>query len=269
MGWMNDMLSYMSMSPEFRSDYHGMLTFSFHYAFSENYILPISHDEVVHGKCSMLDKMSGPRELRHAAFRTFLAYMAGHPGKMLMFMGQEFAQFKEWNYKTGLDWEVLEFNEHRKTHGFVKAMNAFYLASSELWENESDWSGFKWVVPDDNHNSVIVFRRINSSGDELIVVCNFQPREHTEYTFGVPYAGDYKEVFSTDALEFGGNGKHNGTLTSVNESMHDEPYSLSVKIPASSAFFLKPVRAEQDTSSTNEEILTEAITSSNKSRKQT
>jgi 1,4-alpha-glucan branching enzyme len=242
MGWMNDMLAYMSMSPEYRHDYHGMLTFSFHYAFSENYILPISHDEVVHGKCSMLDKMSGPRDKRFASLRTFLAYMAGHPGKSLMFMGQEFAQFKEWNYKTGLDWDVLEFDEHRKMHKFVKEMNAFYLESGELWENESDWSGFKWVVSDDNINSVIVFRRINSAGDELIVVCNFQPREHGEYTFGVPYSGKYEEVFSTDEIEFGGEGKLNGTLCAAAVPMHDEPFSLTVRIPPASAFFLRPLK---------------------------
>ncbi|MCL1881543.1 MAG: 1,4-alpha-glucan branching protein GlgB [Oscillospiraceae bacterium] len=245
MGWMNDMLAYMSLSPEFRHDYHGMLTFSFHYAFSENYILPISHDEVVHGKCSLLDKMSGPREKRMASFRTFLAYMAGHPGKTLMFMGQEFAQFKEWNYQTGLDWDIVDkFDEHKKIHEFTRRMNAFYLESSELWENESDWSGFKWIVPDDNINSVLVFRRINSSGDELIVVCNFQPREHSEYTFGVPYLCDYEEVFSTDDVEFGGDGKTNGIRSSVQTPMHDEHYSLTVQIPASSAFFLKAVKKD-------------------------
>jgi 1,4-alpha-glucan branching enzyme len=242
MGWMNDMLSYMSLSPECRHDFHGMLTFSFHYAFSENYILPISHDEVVHGKCSMLDKMSGPREKRFASFRTFLAYMAAHPGKKLMFMGQEFAQYKEWNYESGLDWEVLEHEEHKQIHSFVKKINRFYLDSSELWENESDWSGFKWIVPDDSTNSVIVFRRINSKGEELIVVCNFKPNQHTEYTFGVPYAGEYEEVFSTDEAEFGGDGFLNKTATAKPESnqMHGENYSLTLKIAPMSAFFLKP-----------------------------
>jgi 1,4-alpha-glucan branching enzyme len=234
-----------------------MLTFSFHYAFSENYILPISHDEVVHGKCSMLDKMSGPRDKRFASMRTFLAYMAGHPGKSLMFMGQEFAQFKEWNYKTGLDWDVVDetngFDDHKKLHYFVKEMNAFYLAASELWENESDWSGFKWVVPDDNANSVIVFRRINSGGDELIVVCNFQPREHCEYKFGVPYDGKYEEVFSTDELEFGGEGKLNGILSADHVPMHDEPYSLTVRIPAAGAFFMRPMRGKSSSDKTKKQ----------------
>ncbi|MDR0223009.1 MAG: 1,4-alpha-glucan branching protein GlgB [Oscillospiraceae bacterium] len=240
MGWMNDMLAYMSMNPEYRSGNHDKLTFSFYYAFSENYILPISHDEVVHGKCSMLDKMSGPRNLRFASFRTFLAYMAAHPGKMLMFMGQEFAQFKEWNYKAGLDWDVLEFDEHKKMSEFVCRLNDFYLKNSELWENERDWSGFKWIVPDDSQNSVIVFRRINSSGGELIAVCNFQPKEHGEYRFGVPYHTDYKEVFTTDSPQFGGTGKANKTLKASAEPMHGEPYSLTVSIAPMSAFFLKP-----------------------------
>jgi 1,4-alpha-glucan branching enzyme len=248
MGWMNDMLAYMSLSPEYRHDFHGMLTFSFHYAFSENYILPISHDEVVHGKCSMLDKMSGDRDKRFASFRTFLAYMAAHPGKKLMFMGQEFAQFKEWNYESGLDWDVLEYKEHALMHGFVREINAFYLASSELWENESDWSGFKWIVPDDNMNSVIVFRRINSKGEEYIVVCNFKPHHHCEYKFGVPYEGDYEEVFSTDDVEFGGSGLLNETLTAVHEpnQMHSENYSLTVRIAPMSAFFLRPLKSGTD-----------------------
>jgi 1,4-alpha-glucan branching enzyme len=173
--------------------------------------------------------------------------MAGHPGKMLMFMGQEFGQYKEWSYKSGLDWDVLQFEEHAQMHAFVEAINAFYLKSSELWENESDWSGFSWVVPDDNQNSVIIFRRINSSGDELIVVCNFLPREHEEYTFGVPYEGDYTEVFSTDAREFGGNGLLNGTVTAVRarDLMHGEPFALTVKIAPMSGLFLKPVRKSE------------------------
>jgi len=241
MGWMNDMLSYMSISPEYRPENHDKLTFSFYYAFSENYILPISHDEVVHGKCSMLDKMSGPRELRFSSLRTFMTYMAAHPGKKLIFMGQEMAQFKEWNYKTGLDWDVLDFDEHKKTRGFVEALNAFYLENSELWENESDWSGFKWIVPNDNKNSVIVFRRFNSKGEELIAVCNFQPKAHEEYRFGVPYLTNYDEIFTTDKVEFGGSGLENGRVKALPEPMHDERYSVCVKIAPMSAFFLKPV----------------------------
>ncbi len=235
MGWMNDMLAYMSMNPEWRHDHHNLVTFSFYYAFSENYILPISHDEVVHGKCSMIDKMSGPRDLRFASFRTFLGYMMAHPGKKLMFMGQEFAQFKEWNYKTGLDWDVLEFEEHRKLWEYEKALNKFYLDNNELWEVDNDWTGFKWIVSDDNENSVIVFRRFNKAGDELICVFNFQPKYHECYSFGVPLYGDYKEVFSSEDI---GAPTHNGVIKSRREDMHGEKFAISIQIaPMSAAFF--------------------------------
>jgi 1,4-alpha-glucan branching enzyme len=236
MGWMNDMLAYMSMNPEWRHDHHNLVTFSFYYAFSENYILPISHDEVVHGKCSMLDKMSGPRELRFASFRTFLAYMMAHPGKKLMFMGQEFAQFKEWNYKTGLDWDVLEFPEHKALWEYEKALNKFYLDNSELWEVDNDWTGFKWIVSDDNENSVIVFRRFNKKGDELIGVFNFQPKSHETYSFGVPYYGDYQEVFSS---EDPASGVHNEKISSFRADMHGEKFAVSIKIAPMSAMFFR------------------------------
>ena len=166
-------------------------------------------------------------------------------------MGQEFAQYKEWNFETHLDWHILEYDEHAEMHNYVKELNQFYLDSKELWENESDWSGFKWIVPDDNMNSVIVFRRLARAveddfegADELIVVANFLPKEHEEYTFGVPYAGDYKEVFSTDNKKFGGEGLLNGTLTAIDapDLMHGENYALTVKIPPMSAFFLKPLK---------------------------
>ena len=239
MGWMNDMIAYMSMNPEYRPYHHNMLTFSFYYAFSENFILPISHDEVVYGKCSMLDKMSGPRDKRFASLRTFLSYMTAHPGKKLMFMGQEFAQFKEWNYKTGLDWDVLEFDEHKKHQYFVEELNKFYNEHKELWEADSDWSGFKWISSDDNSNSVIVFRRFDRSGNELVVVCNFQPNYHEQYSFGVPFYADYEEIFTTEKPEYGGGAIFNGTVVSQNEPMHGEPYSLTVKIAPMSAMFFK------------------------------
>jgi 1,4-alpha-glucan branching enzyme len=203
----------------------------------------------------MLDKMSGPRDKRFDSFRTFLAYMAAHPGKKLMFMGQEFAQYKEWNYENELDWDILKFEEHKKMHEFVREINTFYLESSELWENESDWSGFKWLVADDNHNSVIIFRRINTKGDELIIVCNFKPNYHENYTFGVPFEGDYKEVFSSDRLDFGGSGVENKKLTAFvpNEKLHGENFALTVKIAPMSAFFLKPLKNAKNTSDKAEE----------------
>ena len=241
MGWMNDVIAYMSMNPEYRPYHHNMLTFSFYYAFSENFILPISHDEVVYGKCSMLDKMSGPRDKRFASLRTFLGYMLAHPGKKLTFMGQEIAQFKEWNYKTGLDWDVLQFDEHKKYQTYVKALNNFYLANSPLWQVDSDWSGFKWIVSDDNTNSVLVFRRINRQGEELIVVCNFQPNYHPVYSFGVPYYADYEEVFTSEMPEYGGTNVLNGTVKAETQPMHGEGYSVSIKIAPMSVMFFKPV----------------------------
>ena len=248
MGWMNDMIAYMSMNPEYRPYHHNNLTFSFYYAFSENFILPISHDEVVYGKCSMLDKMSGPRDKRFASLRTFLTYMTAHPGKKLMFMGQEIAQFKEWNYKTGLDWDVLEFEEHKKHQHFVEALNAFYIKNKELWEADSDWSGFKWIVSDDNANSVIAFRRFDREGNELVVVCNFQPIMHEQYSFGVPFYADYEEVFTTESPEYGGTGVFNETVRSVEEHMHGELYSITIKIAPMSAMFFKAknIRTPED-----------------------
>ena len=240
MGWMNDMLSYMSMNPEYRQYHHDKLTFSFYYAFSENFILPISHDEVVYGKCSMLDKMSGPRDKRFDSLRTFLSYMTAHPGKKLTFMGQEFAQYKEWNYKTGLDWDILQFDEHKRYSEFVKALNNFYKENSPLWEIDYDWTGFSWISNDDYKNSIIAFRRKDSKGNEIIAVCNFLPQEQEVYSFGVPYYADYKEVFSTDAKEFGGSGLANRTFTAKCEGMHGLDYSITMKIPAMSAIFLKP-----------------------------
>ena len=241
MGWMNDMLQYMSMNPEWRPDHHNKLTFSFYYAFSENYILPISHDEVVHGKCSMLDKMSGPRELRFASYRTFLGYMMAHPGKKLLFMGQEFAQFKEWNYKTGLDWDVLDFPEHKQLWEYQKALNKFYLDTNELWEIDNDWSGFKWISSDDNHNSVIVFRRFNKKDEEIIAVCNFQPKRHEEYSFGVPYYADYEEIFTSEAKEFGGSGYRNKNISSRREDMHGEKFAVTIHIEPMSVMYFRPV----------------------------
>lgn len=241
MGWMNDMLKYMSMNPEHRPYHHDMLTFSFFYAFSENFILPISHDEVVYGKCSMLDKMSGPREKRFDSFRTFLGYMAAHPGKKLMFMGQEFAQFKEWNYKSGLDWDVLDFPEHARFKQYVEDLNRFYLDNSEFWEIDTDWAGFHWISSDDYTNSVIIFRRINKAGDDIIIVCNFQPVQHDIYSFGVPYYADYEEIFSSDAKKYGGTGIKNRKQTAKLVPMHSEQYSINIKIPAMSVLFFRAV----------------------------
>ncbi len=240
MGWMNDMLRYMSMDPLGRPYNHNLVTFSFYYAFSENFILPISHDEVVYGKCSMLDKMGGPREYRFNSMRTFLGYMAAHPGKKLMFMGQEFAQYKEWNFQTQLDWEVLEFEPHRQLHEFVKDLNKFYHDTPAFWKRDTGWDGFSWISAEDNANSVIAFRRIAGDNDEIIAVCNFQPVRHEVYDIGVPYYADYEEVFNSDDEKYGGSGVTNGTVTAQEEPMHGMEYRITLDVPPMSVMFLKP-----------------------------
>lgn len=259
MGWMNDMLRYMSMDPLGRPYNHNLVTFSFYYAFSENYILPISHDEVVYGKCSMLDKMGGPREYRFNSMRTFLGYMMAHPGKKLMFMGQEFAQYKEWNFQTQLDWEVLEFEPHYKLHEYVKALNKFYKNTPALWECDTSWDGFRWIVSDDSTNSVIAFRRISRKGEEVIVVCSFQPVRHEIYEIGVPYYADYVEVFNSDDERFGGSGISNGTITAKEEPMHNEQYRISLDLPPMSVLFFEIKNKRTPPSEKNKEAEETAI----------
>jgi len=154
-------------------------------------------------------------------------------------MGQEFAQFKEWNYKTGLDWDVLEFPEHKQLWEYQQALNKFYLETSELWEVDNDWTGFKWISSDDYQNSVLIFRRFNKKGEEVIAVCNFQPKYHEEYSFGVPYYADYEEIFTSEDTAFGGGGALNGTVSARREDMHGERFAVSVKIAPMSIMFFR------------------------------
>ena len=242
MGWMNDMLSYVEIDPIGRSHNHSKITFSFFYAFSENYILPISHDEVVHGKKSLIGKMQGEYDLKFAGVRTLLAYMTAHPGKNLLFMGQEFGQFNEWDYNAGLEWLLLAFPAHEALQKYTKALNHFYLKHSELWEIDFSWEGFSWITNDDSQNSVVVFRRINKKGGYLIVVCNFCPIKHERYKFGVPDEGTYIEEFNSDSVEFGGSGIINkGKLKSIKEQYNDYENSLEITIPPMSAMFFRHV----------------------------
>ncbi|GHU45775.1 1,4-alpha-glucan branching enzyme GlgB [Clostridia bacterium] len=243
MGWMNDTIRYMSELPEHRKYHHDKLTFSFYYAFAENFILPISHDEVVYGKCSMIDKMSGPHDKRFASLRTFEAYKIAHPGKKLTFMGQEFAQFKEWNFESGLDWDVLDFAEHAEYHRYIEDINKFYRDRRELWDIDNSADCFKWVVVDDTNNSIIVFKRMDSDGNALYVVANFGLSHIDNYRFGVELPkgqkGVYKEIFTTERIEYGGTGVENKDLRPVNEPSHGEQQSITVEIASLSAFFLE------------------------------
>lgn len=243
MGWMNDMLRYMSLDPLFRKYNHDSLTFSFFYAFSENFVLPISHDEVVHGKGTMISKMPGEYSQKFDNLRAFYAYMMAHPGKKLLFMGQEFAQFKEWNYSEGLDWSILEFDKHRQMQDFVKTLNHMYLNSPSLWEVDYSWEGFSWISHDDNSQSIIAFRRIDKSGEETVIVCNFVPVTRHDYLIGIPEKGSYRVVLDTDAEEFGGNGvlKSEGKTHFRTKAipMHGYDNSISLTLPALSVLYLR------------------------------
>ncbi|MFI3325190.1 MAG: 1,4-alpha-glucan branching protein GlgB [Clostridia bacterium] len=244
MGWMNDMLRYMSLDPLYRKGNHDNLTFSFFYAFSENYVLPISHDEVVYGKASLYNKMFGnTEEEKFSAFKCFVAYMMAHPGKKLQFMGTEFAQKNEWNFEKELEWELLQYDEHKTAQTFFKGINHFYLDRKELWEVDFSWEGFKWISSSDDSQSIIAFRRFDKKGNDIIAVCNFLPVTRENYHIGVPYKGVYSEIFNTDDKIYGGKGVTNGTkIKTTDENLHDFEQSVSLTIPGNTVIFLRCTR---------------------------
>ncbi|MGZ9586175.1 1,4-alpha-glucan branching protein GlgB [Paenibacillus marinisediminis] len=237
MGWMNDMMDYMSTDPLFRKNKHNNITFSFTYAFSENYVLPLSHDEVVHGKYSMINKMPGDYDQKFNNLRAFYGYMIGHPGKKLNFMGNEFAQFIEWDYNKGLDWSLLTYEKHQQMHDYVKDLNFYYLENPPLWENDADWEGFKWISHDDWQKSVIFFRRMDRNGNEIIVACNFCPVTWEDYRIGVPYQGTYIPVLSSDDAKYGGTGTVLSPLISEPIHYHNYDFSIRMTIPPMSTVF--------------------------------
>ena len=250
MGWMNDMLRYMSLDPLYRKGAHNALTFSMTYAFSENFILPLSHDEVVHGKCSLIGKMPGNYDDKFANLRVFYAYQMAHPGKKLNFMGNELAQFIEWNYTQGLDWVLLDYDRHRQMQAFVKELNHFYLDTPQLWENDSDWDGFQWIDCDDRDRSIVTFRRRSRSGKELVVICNFCPVVRERYRVGLPKAGWYVPALNTDEARFGGYGFMARPQKAEKEPYQNLPYSAEFYIPPMSVTYYrfqrkKPEEAEQ------------------------
>ena len=247
MGWMNDMLQYMSLDPLYRKGDHNALTFSMTYAFSENFILPLSHDEVVHGKCSLIGKMPGNYDDKFNNLRVLYAYQMAHPGKKLNFMGSEFAQFIEWNFKQGLDWLLLGYEKHRKMQQFVKTLNRFYLENRELWEVDTGWDGYKWIEPDDRDRSVIAFRRKDRKGRELVVVCNFCPVLRENYRLGLPKQGWYVPVLNTDDEAFGGYGFAPETVRTEKKPSHGQMQSGLFRVPPMSVCFYRYHRARPQT----------------------
>lgn len=239
MGWMNDSLKYMATDPLFRKGKHNALTFSMTYAFSENFILPLSHDEVVHGKCSMIGKMAGLYEDKFANLRTFYGYMMAHPGKKLSFMGNEFAQFSEWNHAKELDWMLLDYDMHKKTHRYVKDLNNFYLNNKPLWENDNNWEGFGWICADDKDQSVISFRRTDNNGNEIIAVCNFCPVTRRKYRIGIPYRASLSVAFSSCRKIYGGSGERLRGCKTKPIPMHGMNHSASITVPALSVTYYK------------------------------
>ncbi len=243
MGWMNDTLKYCSIDPLFRKGSHNLLTFSLTYAFSENYILPLSHDEVVHGKHSLLDKMPGDYHQKFAGLRCLYGYMTSHPGKKLVFMGGEFGQFIEWKYDDCLDFFLLRYDMHRKLKDYVKALNHFYLENPCLWEDDGGWNGFEWISPNDSDLSIIAFlRKGHTPGNFLIVMINFTPVMRRNYLLGVPEASGYREIFNSDSTCFGGTGLICEDLIIPSKiPCHGYRQSISLAVPPLTVVFYKPV----------------------------
>ncbi|WP_314149320.1 1,4-alpha-glucan branching protein GlgB [uncultured Leifsonia sp.] len=241
MGWMHDSLQYIHEDPMWRSYHHSEITFSFVYAWSENFLLPISHDEVVHGKGSLLNKMPGDHWQQLANMRAFLAFMWAHPGKQLLFMGQEFGQPSEWSEERGLDWWILDQPAHRGLWNFVAQLNAVYRANPELWARDNDPAGFEWLDGSDAAGNVLAFLRKDADGNPIAVLLNFSGNPHSDYRVGLPFAGEWDELLNTDAEEYGGSGVGNfGSVTAVDEPWMGRPSSAVLTLPPLGALFLRP-----------------------------
>lgn len=240
MGWMNDALAYAEEDPIFRRYHHQKLTFSMMYAFGERYVLPISHDEVVHGKKSLLDRMPGDYWQKFAGTRAFFAYMMTHPGKKLIFMGCEIGQFREWDHASSIEWFLLDYEAHAKLQLYVAELDHLYLASPELWELDTSWDGFEWIDADNADQSIISFRRMSSDGGELVVIINFTPQAYEGYRVGVPAPAEYCELISSDSERYGGSGVCNtGVLRTEDIPSHGSDASLVLRIPPLGAIILK------------------------------
>jgi 1,4-alpha-glucan branching enzyme len=243
MGWMNDILHYIKLDPYFRQFSHKDITFSLMYAFSENFVLPLSHDEVVHMKGSLIGKMPGTDEEKFAGVRAFYAYMLTHPGKKLLFMGAELGQWGEWHFEHSLDWHLLKEKPHRQLLAFFRAANAFYQKSRPLWENDFSWEGFEWICSDDQYGNSVMFLRKDLKGRFLLTACNFSPVHRKGYRIGLPRTGRYREVFSTDDPAFGGGGHLNeAPISSEPIPCHGRAQSMEIDLPPMATVIFKLLR---------------------------
>lgn len=242
MGWMNDTLTYFSKDPVHRKFHHGNLTFSLLYAFTENFILPLSHDEVVHGKRSLLDKMPGDMWQKFANLRALHGFMYGHPGKKLLFMGGEFGQWDEWNFEKSLDWHLLEFEPHRGLQNFIKDLNRIYKSEPSLHEIDCDYRGFEWIDFHDAEGSIISFlRRAKYHDDFTLFVCNFTPVPRINYRIGVPVSGNYKEILNSDSGSYWGSNMGNGGGVKTEDiPFHYRAFSINITVPPLSVVIFKP-----------------------------
>jgi 1,4-alpha-glucan branching enzyme len=242
MGWMHDILKYMKFDPLFRQHHHKDLTFSFVYMFHENYILPLSHDEVVHMKGSLINKMPGENEKKFANLRALFALMMAHPGKKLLFMGGEFAQFNEWHYESSLDWHLLEYAPHQGMQRCVKELNRLYKEEPSLHRNDVEKEGFFWIEENDYSANVIAFVRKGARNQKpIIVICNFSDKEHTNYRLGVPSRGEYGVIFSSDDLIFGGGSREYEKIKSSQKEEHGYKSSIEITLAPLSVLYLKKV----------------------------
>lgn len=241
MGWMNDILRYVSLDPIYRKWHHDKVTFSLMYAFSENFVLPLSHDEVVHGKCSLINKMPGDYWQKFAGLRAFFGYWMAHPGKKLLFMGGEFGQFIEWNFDDSLDWHLPEqYEKHTQMLEFSRNLNKFYVEHQELWQVDFDWNGFEWVDCENANDSLVSFIRRDAKGNAILAICNFTPEVRHGVRFGVPQEGTYVEVFNSDAARFGGSNVLNeNEMVSEPVAWHNRPNSIQLTVPPLATIYVQ------------------------------
>ena len=240
MGWMHDTLEYLHEEPINRKWHHNEITFSMVYAYSENYVLPISHDEVVYGKGSVYGKMPGNGWQKMAGVRELFAYQWAHPGKKLSFMGNELAQWGEWDHDASIDWDCLNWQDHRQVQTMVADLNAFYKANPALWSQDFDPAGFQWLTSDDADHNTLSFLRIGTKGETLAVVVNFSGEAWSDYQVALPTGGKWTEVFTTDDAKYGGSDIHNGTFEANAGEYHSRPFSAKITVPALAVVFLKP-----------------------------